>query len=250
MIIEDLWRKILKDIHEKGSIHYKDGVEIKEILNISGWIDNPLKEIAPNYSLIDKNQYIDFLRKGVFNIEGYNVKNDALANYVVSLDDKEKIYIDYDIDTSDFVYTYPERLQAIPVAPKFDNFMVDQENQLSHMIERLKEDKGSNRAVATLYNVGLDPYFVKDIPCLNWLQALIRDDKLFLSVMFRSNDIYNAFPSNMHFISYIGMSIVEKLKEKYPSLVFDGIYYQCSSAHYYTSEINDDIIKKIKEGNK
>ena len=245
MDIEFMWRQILKDIFNKGSWHKKDGNKINEILNVSGWIDSPLKEIAPNYGSFSKEQYIDLLRAGVFDIKDYNMKGDALANYVVSLDDKEKIYIDYDIDTSDFVYTYPERLQAIPVAPKFDNFMVKQENQLSHIVERLKEDKGSNRAVATLYNVGLDPYFIKDIPCLNWLQALIRDDKLFLSVMFRSNDIYNAFPANMHFISYIGMTIVDELKDEYPSLVFDGIYYQCSSAHYYLSEATDDIIMKI-----
>ena len=38
------------------------------------------------------------------------------------------------------------------------------------------------------------------IPCLNWVQATIRNNKLILHVIFRSNDCYSAFPSNMLFI--------------------------------------------------
>ena len=67
---------------------------------------------------------------------------------------------------------------------------------------------------------------------------------LYLSVMFRSNDIYNAFPANMFFITYVGLSLVELLQDKYPSLKFEGIYYQCSSAHYYT-EFDKDVKKII-----
>lgn len=239
MIIEDLWRKILTDIHKKGSIHHKDDAEIKEILNISGWIDNPLSEIAPNYGQFTKEQYIDFLKKGVFNIEGYNIKDEALADYVFSFDKTKFIYL---TDEDSFVYTYPERLRNIHLCNKKN--MPQFFDQIDIICDRLKENKGSNRAVATLYSAGLD----KDeehIPCLNWIQALIRDDKLFLSIMFRSNDIYNAFPSNMFFINYIGLSILEKLQETYPSLLFEGVYYQCSSAHYYTDEVTDEIIEEI-----
>lgn len=244
--IEAIWRQIMKDIYTKGHIHHKDDAEIKEILNISGFIDNPVKYAFPAAikDSLSRQDFLDGIRAGYYDIDKYNMKGDALADYVESLENWDLIKIDYN-DDSAFVYTYPERLRKIPVAPKFDNFMVETEDQLEHMIERLKENKGSNRAVATLYNVGLDPYFIDDIPCLNWLQALIRDDDLYIAVMFRSNDIYNAFPSNMLFLMNIGMYITEKLQEKYPKLVFDGVYYNCTSAHYYTNVVTDKIIKEI-----
>ena len=200
--IEALWKRILKDIEKHGYKHQKDDAEIKEILNISAFVDNPLMEIAPNHAALTKEQYIDFLEKGVFDLKGYLSDKDSNIQFF---------------------------------------------NQIEIICNRLKENKGSNRAVATLYSAGLD----KDeehIPCLNWLQALIRDDRLILSVMFRSNDIYNAFPSNMHFITYVGLSITEKLQKYYPTLRFDGFYYQCSSAHYYTDECDYETVHNIWYG--
>ena len=246
MDIEKVWRTILKDIHKQGYLHNKDDAEIKEVLNVSAWIDSPISNMGGNI-FVNSDKYIEFIRAGLYDIDGYNLKGDALADYVASINDKNKIRIAYN-DDSDFVYTYPERLKAIPVAQKYDNFMGTEENQIGHMIMRLEQNPGSNRAVATLYNVGLDPYWIDDIPCLNWLQALIREDDLYLAVMFRSNDIYNAFPSNMMFISNIGLLMVESLRKTYPNLQFAGIYYNCTSAHYYTDVVTDDIIEKITKG--
>lgn len=237
--ISQLWKTILTDIYNKGHIHHKDDAEIKEVLNISGWIDNPLSEIAPNSNMLSKEQYIELLKEGSFNIEGYSIKNDALAEYVLALDDKEMI------KGGDFVYTYPQRLIEYDTVTKMGDPLYY--NQLEIIIERLKENKGSNRAVAVLYNPGLDRR-EEHIPCFNWMQALIRDNMLYLSIMFRSNDIYNAFPSNMYFISYIGLSLLEELRTVYPSLKFAGIYYQCSSAHYYTDVVTDEIIQDIIRG--
>lgn len=234
--IEQMWKQILKDIYDKGHIHYKDDAEIKEILNVSGWIDNPLHQIAPNSNMLSKNQYIRLIQEGAFNIEEYQIKNDALAEYVAALDDEEMI------DGGDFVYTYPQRLIKYDTINKMGDMLYY--NQLEIIIERLKENSGSNRAVAVVYNPGLDRR-EEHIPCFNWMQALIRDNMLYLSIMFRSNDIYNAFPSNMYFISYIGLTLLEELQLTYPSLQFAGIYYQCSSAHYYTDVVTDEIIEKI-----
>ena len=115
-------------------------------------------------------------------------------------------------------------------------------NQLQTMIERLEENSGSNRAVATLYNVGLD-CIEEHIPCLNWIQALIRNNELTLTIIFRSNDCYGAWPSNMLFINHIGLYLVDKLRETYPGLLFKGIYYNCSSLHIYETDM--DAAKKV-----
>lgn len=235
--IERMWKSILRDIMIKGHTHHKDDAEIKEILNISGWIDSPMSEFTQ--IKLGKERYLEFLKDGVFDIEGYNLKGTALAQYVSDFDNIEQIKLDSD---DSFVYTYPERLQGYLTIDKFGTW--GYKNQIEIMVKRLKENLGTNRAVCVLYQTGLDDK-EEHIPCLNWLQALVRDNSLYLSVMFRSNDIYNAFPSNMFFISYVGLTIEEKLQEQYPALVFDGIYYQCSSAHYYTNEVYDSLIEKI-----
>lgn len=241
--IENMWKRMLKDIHIKGHKHNKDDAEIKEILNVSGFIDSPVKFAFPGMikGSLSRKEFLEGIRSGHYDIDGYNIKGEALADYVESINDKDKIYLDWESDES-FIYTYPERLKAISVMTKYD--LVCEENQIEYMIERLKENSGSNRAVATLYNIGLDKY-QDDIPCLNWMQALIRDNDLCLAVMFRSNDIYNAFPSNMFFLMNVGLYIVEELQNEYPDLDFIGVYYNCTSAHYYTSVVTDEIIEAI-----
>lgn len=147
------------------------------------------------------------------------------------------------INGTDFVYTYPQRLKAYDGLDEFGKYKLF--DQIDIITNRLEANIGSNRAVAVLYNPGLDKE-EEHIPCFNWVQALVRDNSLYLAVIFRSNDILNAFVSNMHFISYIGMSIEDKLKNKYPSLKFDGIYYNGTSCHYYMEfdEYVNEIIKK------
>ena len=106
------------------------------------------------------------------------------------------------------------------------------------MVERLIDDLGSNRSVA----VTLDPKHdcsEEDIPCLQVLQATVRDRKLTVHCFFRSNDIFGAYYSNMYFITYIGMLLVEELNRRDPvnaNIVFDGIYYYSSSAHIYKTD--------------
>lgn len=59
--IENVWKKILIDIHDNGHIHKKDDAEIKELLNISVYIDNPLHDLFDTG--FKKENYIDLLKK-------------------------------------------------------------------------------------------------------------------------------------------------------------------------------------------
>jgi len=235
MKLEDAWKKFLKKIIETGEEHEKDdGDVLVESLINHCFIDSPLKQFGGQN--INSKMFISMIRKGVFNINGYPIKDLALAEYVESLDDP------YMIDGGDFVYTYPQRLCCYPAIDRFDEEI--DANQLEIMEYRLLEHAGSNRAVATLYNCGLDAT-EQHIPCLNWVQATIRNNKLILHVIFRSNDCYSAFPSNMLFISYIGIKLVEALKENYPTLEFEGINYNSSSLHIYEGDM--EAAKKVIE---
>lgn len=233
--IEFEWKKFLKEIIENGERHEKDDGDILyELLINHCFIDNPLKQFG-NQNISNK-LFIDMIKQGVFDIDGYPLKGEALAEYVASLDDP------YMIDGGDFVYTYPERLQNYITLDRSNEKVI--KNQLDIIKYRLFKHVGSNRAVATLYNCGLDAT-EQHIPCLQIIQATVRDNNLILHVFFRSNDCYGAFVPNMFFISYFGIKLVEDLKGIYPLLKFDGISYNSSSLHIYESDIEQ--AKKVLE---
>ena len=235
MKLEDAWKKFLKKIIENGEEHEKDdGDVLVESLINHCFIDSPLKQFGGQN--INSKMFISMIRKGVFNINGYPIKDLALSEYVESLDDENMIC------GGDFVYTYPERLCGYHTIDRFGEEI--DANQLEIMEYRLLEHAGSNRAVATLYNCGLDAT-EQHIPCLQVVQATIRNNKLILHIFFRSNDCYGAFVSNMLFISYIGIKLVENLKETYPLLEFEGISYNSSSLHIYQGDL--EAAKKVIE---
>ena len=61
--ISQLWVKMLEDIYKIGHYHRKDDAEIKEILNVSGWIDNPAKIV--DGTDLRKSKFIDFVKDGI-----------------------------------------------------------------------------------------------------------------------------------------------------------------------------------------
>lgn len=211
-IFESKWRKLLEELIIDHKKHVKDETQIREIIGVHERIDNPYNDSMLN---INHKQFAEAVKRGAFDIKDYPIKGEALFDYVTSLDDEHQIYLDDD----GFIYTYSERLQ---------NYQG--RNQLIDIVERLQQDMGSNRAVAVTFNPFVDNERA-DIPCLQLIQALVRDDKLILSVYFRSNDLYGAFPSNMMFLTYLGMKIANEL-----GVQFDYIDYHCSSLHIYETD--------------
>ena len=211
-IFEIKWRKLLEELLLSHKEHVKDGTPIREVIGVYERIDNPYKDSMLN---INHKQFAEAVKRGAFDIKDYPIKGEALFDYVTSLDDEHQIYLDDD----GFIYTYSERLQ---------NYQG--RNQLIDIVNRLKQDMGGNRAVAVTFNPFIDNKR-DDIPCLQLIQALVRNDKLILSVYFRSNDLYGAFPSNMMFLTYLGMKIANEL-----GVQFDYIDYHCSSLHIYETD--------------
>lgn len=219
--INKSYKEFVKRIIQNGHWTFKDGKEILENLGNIIRIDNPLGySHKAKYELITSGELIYDIEKGEFDIDGCPINGQSLSYYVKSFNSS---------DVGGFKYTYPNRIKAY--------FRV---NQFETMVERLIDDLGSNRSVA----VTLDPKHdcsEEDIPCLQVLQAIVRDRKLTIHCFFRSNDIFGAYYSNMYFITYIGMLLVEELNRRDPvnaNIVFDGIYYYSSSAHIYKTDYN------------
>ena len=209
---EKVWKELLNEVIYNGKYTYKDDSKIKEVIGVHKQIKNPYSNSIIN---ISADKFASYVKKGIFDIAEYPIKGEALFDYVTSLDDEHQIYLDDD----GFIYTYSERLQ------NYNDI-----NQLDVIINRLNKNINSNRAIAVTYNPMVDMNR-QDIPCLQLIQALVRNDKLILSVYFRSNDLYGAFQSNMMFLTYLGMKIANEL-----GVQFDYIDYHCSSLHVYETD--------------
>ena len=79
----------------------------------------------------------------------------------------------------------------------------------------------------------------EDIPCLQFLQCLVRNNELTIHCLFRSNDIFGAFYSNMFFIAYIGLKMKEEVNKELlgKKLNFGGIHYHSTSGHIYNTDL-------------
>lgn len=85
-------------------------------------------------------------------------------------------------------------------------------NQIEKVIELLKKDPMSRRAVI---NINVPNVFVietKDEPCTIALQFLIRNKKLYCTAIMRSNDIWYGFPYDVAFFTELQKYIATRLE--------------------------------------
>lgn len=245
------WKQLLWNCYHHGRKVKKDDSEIKELMGNYVFLERPQDLPLPFNKRIDLTyDFAEGLKKGLYDLKNYPLKGEALHDYVISWNDDNQVFLDkysrdlLKLDTEPFIYTYPERLLHNYNITKVDEDCYESSpefiDQFKTMYLRLENNKGSNRAVATLYHPGLD-MTINDIPCLNWLQATIRENKLELHCMFRSNDLYGAWPSNMYLLTFLGLWLSEQFLNE--EILFNGIHYHSSSLHIYKTDL--PMVKEI-----
>jgi len=98
-------------------------------------------------------------------------------------------------------YSYGQRLRAY--------WGVD---QITVMAEDLKRFRFSRRSVASVWDPRLDSGS-EDPPCIDLVQALVRDGKLHLTAYIRSNDIYRAWPQNAIALRHLQTVLAEEVQQ-------------------------------------
>ena len=76
-------------------------------------------------------------------------------------------------------------------------------NQYNYCIEQLLTNPNSKKAVMTIYNGEEHSYETKDNPCTMSMQFIIRENKLHMTTIMRSNDIYFGLPYDLPFFTFI-----------------------------------------------
>lgn len=116
-------------------------------------------------------------------------------------------------------------------------------NQLEQIIELLKKDKNSRRAVLNISDPTLNRITTKDMQCTMSIQFLVRNNELQETVYMRSNDIYFGFPYDYVFFVSLGEYVAKKLNLKL------GLYtHHATSLHMYERDFNKfniDLDEKI-----
>lgn len=220
LTINECYKNFVNEVLSNGRESYKDNDDhILEKLGNYYHIEDPLGlKYKAKYMNMTPFKMAEMIKSGEFDIEGSPIKKDALYKYVISV---------YDKSDNGFAYTYPNRI--------LEHFGVDQKFV---MLNRLLDNVGSNRAVAVTYDPKAD-CLSEDIPCLQTLQAIVRDNELSMHCFFRSNDIYGAFYSNMYFVTFFGLMLRDLFNDELRgrNVGFGGVHYYSSSAHIYWNDL-------------
>lgn len=113
-------------------------------------------------------------------------------------------------------------------------------NQIQSMIEQIKKEDYTRRAVAVTWSVSTDDNNPKS-PCLVIIQGLVSEGKFFLTCYIRSNDMYGAWPQNALALRSIQQEIACATgKEMGKLTIISG------SAHIYERDYEKAIVA-VKE---
>ncbi|MFB6076482.1 MAG: thymidylate synthase [Candidatus Aenigmatarchaeota archaeon] len=170
--IEKSWKEVLRTIWNSGKEIKSQEGKTKEILNMVVHIREPLQK----------------------EIEGYPLGPEELENYAESLVHPK---LGHNAE-----YTYGLRLRVR------EDRIVD---QIEQVIKKLKDNPSTRRAVAVLWVPEVDGKKDSGQPCIISIDFKIRDGKLHLSAVMRSNDMYGAVPSNWYGLAKLNEFVAKKV---------------------------------------
>jgi hypothetical protein len=157
----------------------------------------------------------------------------GLKDYRVLPMEKLKQATRAEFSSTEWPYTYHQRL--------FDHPDVNGStvNQVDLLLDRLVQTPYSRRAVATTSVPNIDPFLKEDIPCLREIQLRCPEDSngtlvANLNTVWRSRDLYKAWPDNVIAITFLQGWLARQLEERAGRKVRVGSYADYSfSLHIY-----------------
>jgi thymidylate synthase len=83
-------------------------------------------------------------------------------------------------------------------------------DQIAYIADKIRSSPNTRRAIAITWNPVIDEK-LENCPCLQLVQCVLRDGKLDMRVIFRSNDMLTAAGANMYALVQLQRSIADKL---------------------------------------
>lgn len=218
--LDDAWSVISTDVLEKGD-KVGNTHELRNVKFVIKNINNNILNIRKNFSL---HYYLgEMIWYGV----GSN------STEFISKFGKVWEYLSDDGITNNSAYGY--------ILQNKHGF-----NQIDKMVELLRKDPDSRRAVININVPNKNVIETKDEMCTIALQFFVRDGKLEMTTMMRSNDLWTGTPYDIFYFTELQKMIAKKLKLQY------GTYtHFVTSIHVYDRNIDDiyDSLTNYRTGN-
>jgi thymidylate synthase len=207
----EAWKKALSMIKEKGKDFVdQDNRICRQYLNMIIEIKNPTKGITEPIELLNSMKTWKYPRL------------EEIANVMLS----SKLSLDY-------AYSYGSRIFSF-------RKKVDQVNE--YVIPLLKKNPTSRRAIVTLWEPEEDSMLIKkEVPGLVCLDFIIEENKLCMTGIIRSNDVFFGWPANVYQLYMLQEHVSKKLDIEIGNLTVFSV-----SAHIFKEQFEfiDKIIKK------
>lgn len=113
-------------------------------------------------------------------------------------------------------------------------------NQLEQIIELLKKDPTTRRAVLNISDPAINRITTKDMQCTMSIQFLIRNGKLEETVYMRSNDVFFGLPYDYFFFVSLGQYIAKQL-----DLELSLYTHHATSMHMYLRDEDKFNVKEL-----
>ena len=116
--------------------------------------------------------------------------------------------------------------------------------QWDWILRELENDKDSRRCTIVIHQPHHKTKNSKDLPCTQYLQFFIRDNKLHLGVNMRSNDIIFGFCNDIFNFALFQQLMLNELRTIYPDLKLGSYHHHAGSLHLYEQHYNmrDNIL--------
>lgn len=200
--IGEAWLQCLDIVRKFGVEKQSDfGVKQKEVLNLVSIIAQDDKELAKFFAFSEEQ----------------------LKEYLPSILSPEK--------PAKITYTLGSRI--FRREDKFDL------NQVQKAVLELKTKPYSRRAIAVTWK--MEDNFSENPPCLTQIIWNIQNNKLFQTMMFRSQDIFSDYPMNLLALRELQKQVAEKL-----NLPLGAMVCVSTSAHIYENKFAETE-KTLKE---
>ena len=108
----------------------------------------------------------------------------------------------------------------------------ERNHQLDKVVAMLKSNKNTRQAVISIYDGKEIDTYAKDTPCTYAVQFTVLNDKLEMSVLMRSNDLWYGFCNDQYCFASLQETVAERL-----SMKIGSYYHFAHNLHLYNEKI-------------
>ena len=111
-------------------------------------------------------------------------------------------------------------------------------DQIHHAIEKIRSDKYSRQAYCDIHRADDIAAKSKDIPCNTALQFIVRNDRLYMTVISRSSDFVTGMSIDAVHWQILYHCVLNSIRKYHPLITWGTITYQLTSLHVYRNDLD------------